>query len=285
MNIRPEWRLDAREVIARIGQLPSLPAAVIELMTAIEQDDIDTDHIAAKIAQDHGLSTRILRVANSPFYGQSSRVATITDAVVVLGLRAVRTMATAAAVTSALHPDLATGFDPRVFWRHSVGTALLARALAEQRRGNADEAFTAGLLHDIGRVALAQCYPRHAAEVVRVQQELDCQTADAEHAVIGIDHALIGEMLALRWHFPKPLANAIGGHHVPPENDPGGLAGLLHVADALAHALDFGGDPRAMMPRLSPACWASIALSWHESRVVFEKASAQFETACETLMN
>lgn len=282
---REQWRLTAQEVAAGIDTLPSLPTAVVELMTTIDRDDVDTDAIARKIAQDQGLSARILRVANSPFYGQSKRVATIGDAVVVLGLRAVRTMATAAAVTGAIRLDPASGFDLQVFWKHSIGTALLARAIAGQRRGNPDEAFTAGLLHDIGRVALVQCFPRHAAEVARVRNELDCHTLDAERAVIGVDHALIGELLALRWRFPQPLAEAIGYHHAPPENAGSGLSCALHVADALAHALDFDGEAEAMMPRVHPGCWASLSLSWDETRSIFEGASDQFEAICNILVN
>jgi putative nucleotidyltransferase with HDIG domain len=280
-----QWRLTAEEVAAGIDTLPSLPAAVVELISTIDRDDVDTEAIARKIGQDQGLSARILRVANSPFYGQSNRVATIGDAVVVLGLRAVRTMATAAAVTGAIRPDPASGFDLQAFWKHSIGTALLARVIAGQRRGNSDEAFTAGLLHDIGRVALVQCFPQHAAEVARVRDEVDCHTLDAERAVIGIDHALIGKLLALRWRFPKPLAEAIGHHHAPPENAGSGVSCVLHVADALAYALAFDDNDRVMMPRVHPGCWAGLALSWDESRSIFEEADRQFEAISNILLN
>jgi len=279
-----QWRLSAETAAAGIGAIPSLPAAVVELMAAIDRDDVDTDAIAARIARDQGLTARVLRVANSPFYGQTSRVATIADAVMVLGLRAVRTMATAAAVTGVIRVDPTSGFDIRMFWRHSVGAALCARALAARRRLAADEAFTAGLLHDIGRAALAICFPAHSAEIARLQKQLDCHTLDAERAVTGIDHAHIGELLAARWRFPPALCAAIGGHHAPPENEPSGFAALLHVADALAHALDLDGDAEAQMPRLAPACWSAFALSWDETRDIFTDVDTQFDALCESFV-
>lgn len=281
MSDDDQWKLSAAAVAAGIDAVPSLPAAVVELMAAIDREDADTDSIAARIAQDQGLAARILRVANSPFYGQSSRIATIADAVIVLGLRAVRTMATAAAVTGAIRVDPESGFDIAVFWRHSIGTALAARALAKRRRFPPDEAFTAGLLHDVGRAALVLCFPGHAAEIARLRDELDCHALDAERAVTGIDHALAGELLAARWRFPPALCAAIGGHHAPPESEPAGFAALLHVADALAHTLDSGGEPTAQMPRLIPACWSALALSWDETREIFGEVDAQFGALCE----
>lgn len=280
-----EFRLTLAEATRGIGTIPSLPAAVVELMSAIDRDDVDTERIARKIAQDQGLAARILRVANSPFYGQSNRVATIADAVIVLGLRTVRTLATAAAVTGTFRLAPESGLDMRVFWRHSVGTALCARGLARRLGLNVDEAFTGGLLHDVGRIALACCFPRHTAAVAAYQAQFDCLTIDAERALLGIDHAAVGQLLAERWRFPPSLCQAIGQHHAPPEDGVRGLPGGLHLADTLAHALDFDGAPAAMVPRLIPSVWNAAALSWADSRDLFAGVEEQFEALCEVLVS
>lgn len=277
-------RLDVERVLSGINALPSLPASVTELLSSIDDPEADTAAIARRIARDQGLTTRILRVANSPFYGQSHRIASIADAVIVLGLRSVRALAVAASFTSVFKVGADAEAELRAFWQHGISAALCARLLAVRVGVPAEEAFIGGLLHDIGRVALVVSFPRHMAAVAAYRRERDCQPIDAENAVLGLDHALVGRLMSERWRFPSSLCAAIGSHHAPPADAYRQLPGILHLSNAIACALDFGNEPTAMVPRLVPACWEAMALSWDETQRLFADVEAQFGEICDILL-
>ena len=130
-------RLDRDAVLKGVRKLPSLPAVVIELLQSMDNDDADTRQLATKLAHDQALAAKVLRVANSSFYGLQGKVDSIGDAIVVLGLHGLRTLAIAAAVTDVFaSKDKQGGYDLLTFWRHSVAVGLCAREVARQRRMN-----------------------------------------------------------------------------------------------------------------------------------------------------
>ena len=257
-----------QQVVAEIDRLPALSTVVQDLLDYLHHPDVDIGQVALRIARDPTLAARLLRVANSSFYGLQGRVATIADALVVLGLRAVRTLVSGSAVAAHLK-SLATGCDDRAFWSHSAGTALCARVVARKVGANSESAFTAGLLHDIGWLILAARFPEAQQGVAAYRVRNDCYSLAAEHAVLGFDHAQIGAALAARWKFPAEIAAAISGHHSPAEQS--GEAGaqvtmvdLVHVANVLAHALEFPGGEDDLVPPLSAASWQRLGLPWSE---------------------
>lgn len=273
------------EVARGIARLPSLPAVVVELLQSLGNDDVDTGQLARQIARDQALVAKMLRLANSSFYGLQGKINSISDAIVVLGLHGVRTLATAAAVTGAFGATVRQGFDFRVFWRHSIGIALCARALARHMRMSEENAFTAGLLHDIGRLVLASAYPQHLAAVLDYQKQNDCALIEAERAILGLDHAQIGQVLTERWKFPPLMCDVIARHHDPSGLDCPALACVIHVADAITHALDLAGDPNEMVPPICPSCWRAADLGAADLRAIFAEVEVQFEGACGVLLS
>lgn len=276
MTLPPTMPLDAATVASGVAVLPSLPASALDVLHSLDDEAADTAALARKIAGDQALVTRLLRVANSSFYGLSGRVHSIQDALVVLGLRSVRMLATAAAVGRGLGKMAAPGFAFRAFWRNSIGTALAARILARRLHLHEDNAFAAGLLHDIGQLALATCFPQHFTAVEAYRRQFDCHLVDAERAILNLDHALVGKLLAQRWQFPPLLCDAIGQHHGPDNGECNALAAVVHVADAMVHALDLASEETDMVPRIVTAYWNSVGLSWHDSQVVLQELDDQF---------
>jgi putative nucleotidyltransferase with HDIG domain len=258
--------LSLDEVTAKIGHLPSLPAVVAELIESFEDENADGGGIAQKIGQDQALCVKVLRVANSSFYGLQGKVVTVQDAMVVLGFRNVRTLVMAAGVAGSFPAVAAGGFDLRAFWMHGIVTAVCARAFAADAGINPDRAFTAGLLHDIGRVVLASCFPEHYRRVAEYRARHDCYPIEAERHVLGLDHAVVGSALTERWKFAPVIQQAVAGHHAPPgAAAPGGkpdLAGLVHVADVAAHALDLAGDDDELVPQLNAVTWTRMGIAW-----------------------
>lgn len=276
------------ELLAALRDLPPLPSVVLELVESLGHEELSAAQYAAKISRDQALAAKTLRLANSSFYGRGRQVHSVAEAISVLGLRTVRGVVTAAGLAGSFrrHP----GFDHNAFWRHSIGSALCAQALAaELRRDDADLAFTVGLLHDIGRLALASAFAPAYAEVERWRREQDCTDGDAERAVLGIDHAEVGGLIARQWNFAPAIVDAIRHHHEPPHAPPDAagvtLTGIAHVADAIAHALGLAGDADEAVPALVLPVWAACRLDDAACMRLFARTEAQFDTVCEALLH
>lgn len=270
------------DIVRNIRDLPALPAIVLELIRTFGQEDVDIDTLAAKIARDQALAARTLRLANSSFYGLPSRVTTIGQAIVVLGFDAVRTLVAGSGIIGTLSAGGAQ-IDVAGFWRHSMATAVCARSLARHTGLNPENAFIAGLLHDIGRLVLATRFASGYGEVRAWRERGDGWLLEAEQAVLGIDHQQVGLMLAESWKFPLPIRRAIGNHHRPEAEDFGGLASVVHAANAIVHALDLAGEPDALVPPVMDAAWDSLRLDGAVLRAVFRDTCAEYEAASAML--
>ncbi|NHQ91537.1 HDOD domain-containing protein [Janthinobacterium lividum] len=269
-------RLSFEHIIRQIQELPSLPVVVLELLSSMDQDDTDVHMLAQKIELDQALAAKTLRIANSSFYGMQSKVTSIPQAVSVLGFHSIRTVVTACALTGSFAP-VSGGFDFQAFWRHSLATAIAARLLAPHLRVNPETAFTAGLLHDLGTLVLVTRFPAEHALVRSYRQAHDGQMADAELAVIGIDHAQVGSALAGYWKFPETIQQAVADHHAIDRLEAGGLPLAVHLANAVALALDLAGVDDALVPPLSPAGWRSVALDEQAWLALLEQTEHTFD--------
>ena len=252
--------LSVAEIVKRIRDLPPLPAVVFDLMNELESDDAGARLLADKIVQDQALTAKTLRLANSSFYGMQRKVATIHQAIAVIGFDSVRTIVTAAGVIGGFSGGDHSIFNFNKFWRHSLGTAVCARMLAKHAHLNPDQGFIAGLLHDIGVLVLVSYSAPSYQQVLAHRQEKDCSVLEAEQAVLGVDHAKVGRALAEHWKFPPAIQRAIEMHHAPARNDGDLLAAVVHVADAGAHALDLANEEDDMVPPISAEAWNSLDL-------------------------
>jgi putative nucleotidyltransferase with HDIG domain len=273
------------DIVANLDDLPSLPAVVMELLDSIDQENIDISVLAKKVSHDQALTAKTLRLANSSLYGLQVKVTTIQQAITYLGFQTTRNLITAAAVTGCFPEGLCAGFDDRAFWRHSIATACCAKVLARQMRFNQDYAFTAGLLHDIGRLVLVSCFPRQVERVFAYQASHDCYTLDAERAVLGIDHIDAGMALAEHWNFSDTMRLAIAGHHEPEAPGAGFLATIIHVADAVVHALDLAQAPNDLVMPVSPVAWTALGLDEDAYLHLFRETELQYEEITMVLMS
>jgi putative nucleotidyltransferase with HDIG domain len=276
--------LSVEQVTARIHELPSLPAVIVELLQSVNEQDVNIEALATKISHDQALAAKTLRLANSSFYGLPHKVTSIQDAIAVLGLRSVRTLVTAASVTGNFVSTTGGAFHFQAFWRHCIGTALAAKALARQVGMSEENAFTAGLLHDIGRLVLVTRFPEHYRSVLAYRGRTDCELLIAEIEVLGIDHAMVGHALAHYWKFAPVIVEAIASHHATDETQPGSLVGIVHVANAIAHGLDLSGDEEDLVPPVSAAMWNRLGLTQESYLQVFQETESQFESICEILV-
>lgn len=248
-------------LISKINELPPLPAVAIELLKSFDNDDIDTATIARQIGRDQALTAKTLRIANSSFYGLTGKVSSIPDAIAILGFRTIRSLVTASAIASTLPTAKSSQFDYRAFWSHSTGVALAARLLAKRLGQAPESAFTAGLLHNLGCLLLAACFPHEYDAALRFRSEHDCPLLEAEQKALGIDHTAAGDQLAKAWHFPASLRSAIAEHHSPQVGAADPVAHIVHIADILVHGLGLAHLPGESVPPLDIRVWQEFGFT------------------------
>jgi len=275
--------MTAEQILARVQDLPPLPEVVNELIRLMNDDGASGDYLADKLARDPALSAKALRLSNSSFYGLSRQIQTIPEALKVLGRRTVGLMVLAAAASDTLKVHPHTGFDQKVFWRHALGAALIGQALARHLHLNPDLGFTVGLLHDIGQAAMACIVPDLYRQIQAFRLEHDCPALDAEQAVLGTDHAVIGSLLAERWQFAPTIVEAIAHHHAPAMHHGPGLVGVAHLADAISHALGLSGDAHEAVPPTPPDIWSAMAPGNDACLKLFADVESQFAGICAAL--
>ncbi len=252
--------MHVQQLLDQAHRLPSIPKLVQELLQAFDDPNVDTGRIAAKMQLDQALTAKVLRLANSSFYGGSRKISTVNDAVVLLGIDVLRTLVAAGGVVAAFPAP--EGFDLRAFWRKSFMVAGLSRWLV--RRGklrslNAETAFTAGLIHDVGTLLM------HTLDAERMRDvdaaiAAGAPRADTEQMILGYTSVQIGAALARHWHFPDELCEAVVNQAAPmAAKVPNAYAGIVHVARA-CHLLLIGRQP---LEHLFASAAAPVA-SWLE---------------------
>ncbi len=236
--------------IRDVENLPSLPPVALEIIRLTRDEDVAVDRLAGVIQNDPALCAQLLRLLNSPAMGLSCEVRSIPQAVALLGTRSVRTLALGFAYTSALAGSLGEGLDLEQFWRLSVTSAVAARRLALARHPErADEAFLAGLLSDIGRLALCHVAADAYRAIVETARQNCCCVAQIESHLLGVTHARIGGELLAAWGLPSDIATAVRAHHGEElallEGVALELANLSYCAAAIAEL--FAGGEQALL--------------------------------------
>lgn len=273
--------LTIEQVVKAVQQVPSLSAVVAEILASFDKQNLDLDDLAQKLNQDQGLTARLLRVANSPFYGMSGKIGSVNEALVVLGFHNVRSLVSAAGIISQFSESENNGLDRVGFWQHGIATAVCAQVLAKDAGQNQALAFTAGLLHDIGKLVLDAYFCDNFRQTLAHQAAKDTNLIEAEHAVLGVDHSAVGFELAKRWKFPAAIQMAIRDHHQP-ERESATLTDLVHVANVFAHALDIGNAGYDMVPPLSSGAWSRLGLNWESMPAQMAEMERQY--ACLSLL-
>lgn len=272
------------DIVSKLVDLPSLPAVVMELLSSIDQENVDISVLAKKVSHDQALTAKTLRLANSSLFGLQVKVTTIQQAITFLGFQTTRNLITAAAVTGCFPEGQCPGFDDKAFWRHSIASAACCKVMARRVRFNQDYAFTAGLLHDIGRLVLVSSFSAQYRQVMEYRNLNDCTVLDAERAVMGIDHVVAGVALAEHWNFSDTMKMAIAFHHDPEAPGAGILAAIVHVANAIVHALDVAGEEDDLVPAVSSSAWTALGLNQEAYLHVFRETELQFEEITLLLM-
>jgi putative nucleotidyltransferase with HDIG domain len=256
--------LTPQRLVASIKDLVTLPDVAMRIARMVNDPNSSAADIGREVSKDPALTARLLRIANSPALGQNGKVATISRAITLLGVRQVRDLTvglTAVRTFDGIGNELVTMAS---FWRHSVLCAVAATQIAERRKGSRDDSpFIAGLLHDIGQLVLYSRAPELArrALLMSVDDPDDMGLYVCEREVMGFDHAAVGVALARNWGLPLALQECIEFHHEPERAPSHPLeAATIHVANSVAVLAEIGSTDLTDAPRISDAALRATKL-------------------------
>ena len=239
----------------RLERLPPFPEAATRALEELGRDNIDFTRLEQVIGRDPVLTARILRIANSPFYGFPRKIAAIKDACILTGAPTLRNLIVASVAMRQFPVNNSAPLDRAALWRHSAQCAAFAAELAPAARQARDVAFTAGLLHDIGKLAIDALFPEECARVRACGDSLSAETE-----VLGATHADIGARVAELWGLPHAIRDAIAAHHTPWPGKTSSLADVVYAANVLTHAMGDAVDGTQAWLRVDAEVLARLTL-------------------------
>jgi HD-like signal output (HDOD) protein len=221
-----------------IEDLPSLPQVMERILETIEDENSSSKDLTEILELDHSISTSILRMANSAFYGLPSRVDSIRRAVVLLGFDTVRMLALATSVLDAFSGREALGLDPLDFWMHALGAAKAGQVIGRKHTSvhASDACFTGALLHDLGKFLLGLTLKKEYADICQEAAKTERDLCHVEMDRLKMTHAKVGAWVAEKWRFPAPIIDMIANQYKPTTKE----AEVVRLADIVSRAADFG---------------------------------------------
>jgi putative nucleotidyltransferase with HDIG domain len=283
--------MDANGILKRlenIEELPTLPAIALEVNRMLQDEDISVKQVAKTIETDQAMVPKILKLVNSAFFGLRSKISSISHAIMILGFNTVRNAAVSVSIIDTFSgKEVAEGFDVRDLWRHSIGVATTSRYLAhELHLPSPEDAFTGGLLHDMGKVVLSQYLPDLFKKVWTSAKENRLSFYQAEKKEIPIDHAQIGAFLSKRWQLPPYLTDAIRYHHsVSKTAQDVDLLMVVHVANILVNSLQADSNGSVDISAIYPDAANSMMDQLKSAGEWYPKLAEEIEAACRFFLN
>ncbi|MEM9753521.1 MAG: HDOD domain-containing protein [Planctomycetota bacterium] len=235
---------NVQSAIREISHIATLPEVTLKIIKLVEDPNSTAQDLNKVITNDPALGARILKVVNSAFYGLPGQIGSINRAIVLLGLNAVKNIAIAASLAKLFRGGkVCSCFDAKELWTHSIASATATKMLAEKAGlGLPDEAFLAGLIHDIGLMVEMQARRAEFVEAIETSHSQGRSLREVEAELIGATHEQFGQALCKLWKFPVSFQNVAGYHHRPLElpEDCRALPSLVHLADVLTKQLEMG---------------------------------------------
>jgi len=249
-------RTEIIHVIKDTRSLPTIPGIINKLSSLAEDGRVSVDEMARVVASDQVLSAKVLKLVNSPFYGFSGRISTVSKALILLGVNVVKSLAISSSIFEIMEKNVVG------LWEHSLGAAVAANIIA--RRLNlpeCEEISTAALLHDIGKVIIKIRLEKDYDNLMAVIKEKEIPMIDAERELLNIDHAEIGQFLGKSWLLPEKLIEPIACHHnVEKSKAQRAKTAVVHLSDVLVKASGFGNSGDDFVPRIQPLAWEKLGL-------------------------
>jgi putative nucleotidyltransferase with HDIG domain len=259
-----------KNIPSLLKSFPSMPAAAVKLLALIDDPDVSVSQIEAILKHDAGLTANILKLANSAYFGVPSKVGSVRQAVLILGLKRLIHMVIASCV-SAIMDKPVSGYDlpPGELWRHSIAVSVAAEGLVKELNiGANEEIFTAALLHDVGKLVLGS-FVQDDFEKIEEALEQDVSFEAAEEMVLETNHADMGARILTQWSLPSDIVNAVRWHHTPESaGEVDTMLDIVHVANVLCLMIGIGAGRDGLQYEPSGAVIERLGLeSYHLEKV------------------
>ncbi|CCQ94628.1 HDIG domain protein [[Clostridium] ultunense Esp] len=242
-------------IVSKVDDMPVLPGRIHKIIEITEDPDSTIDDLEKEILKDQSLTSKILRLANSAYYGYPRKINTVSQATILLGFQTIKSMALASTVSKMMAGELkGYALEKNDLWTQSQTCAIISRYIAKKIKiTNPETAYIAGLLRDIGKTILNHYVEKEYNTIVNRVEFSKVSFLEAEEEILGFNHAQIGEKIAEKWNFPKDLVEAIGLHHTPEEStiDPK-LVSIVHIADAITMIMGIGIGADGLKYNFSP---------------------------------
>ena len=250
--------MDEQEILKKldsIKDIPTLPTIVFELNKLLRDPDTSIQTVCETIEKDQAITLKILKLVNSAFYGFKSKISDLRNAVALLGYNAVRNAIVSLSVINSF-PKRVTlmDFDISLFWKHSLAVAVTSKSIAQlSKKESPDNCLVGGLLHDTGKVIMAQYFPELFEVVWSTLQNEHISFYESEQKTLPIDHAKIGAHLADKWQLPQGLVDAIRWHHeFQPEIKSANFVKNIYLANFIVNAYDLDPELRLDLSKMHP---------------------------------
>lgn len=285
---------DAAQVIklalGRIGEVATLPEVTAKIISVVDDPKSTARDLHHIIKNDPALATKIMKVVNSAFYGLPGQVSDLDRAIVLLGLSAVKNIAISASISRLFANDkMSDKFSARDLWKHSVAVGVATRQFCCRigKKAFAEEAFLAGLIHDLGMLVQRQAFTEQFAEVIQIASKGEKRFCEAETEIIGADHQALGAALAAKWKFPRGLQIVLGYHHniTNLSEDHRVLPSIVYAADVLCCHERIGFHLTAEGQPLDADLLESIGLTEPDLASVREELPEQIMAVEDILMS
>ena len=261
-----EKRKLVKKKLRKLEGLPTLPPIVQKLNLMIEDESSSIHQIAALIEKDQVITTKILRLANSAFYGFPKKVSTVQNALMLLGINVVKVLIITSSIFDIIYKEDVG------LWEHSIGVAACAKILAEKvELKDPQEVATAGLLHDLGRIIQRVTFKEEYEKILELIEN-GKDALQAEKEVLGIDHAEIGSFLMRTWNLPDKLVEAVDAHHdLKKTKKFKKEAAVIHLSDILIHVRGYGTSLYQKIPPLQEKTLKVLKLNLFKTKDIFFK--------------
>ncbi|MFH1215263.1 MAG: HDOD domain-containing protein [Pseudomonadota bacterium] len=258
---------DFRNALRDVKNLPTLPGIISKLTKMAEDPDTTTEQMGKVISKDHILAAKLLKLVNSAFYGFPQKISSLNSAIILLGFNVIKSLIISSSIF-----ELMESQDVEL-WEHSLGCAVVCSVLAKRLDvSDPEEVSTAGLIHDIGKVAIKMELSKESEILSKMIHDKGISMLDAERELLGLDHAEVGGWLAKSWNLPPKLVEPISCHHNPKDaKDEKVAAAIIHFSDILIRGLGYGHGDDIWVPSLSKSAWELLNLSAQDIDEIIEQ--------------
>ncbi|MGE0042622.1 MAG: HDOD domain-containing protein [Vicinamibacterales bacterium] len=265
-----------RSKIEQATNVTTVPQVVQRVGALLDSQNTSAGEVAEEISKDQVLAAKVLKLVNSGFCGFRKPITTMTHAMVLLGFDVVRSLVLSASVFD-LFSAKASALGG--LWQHSLGTARASSLIAERLGAPKPEEYAvAGLLHDIGKVLIAEQFPAEYQRIRATVAERECLQFEAEKEILGVTHADVGMWLLRKWSLPSKLVAPVGHHNnFHPSREFADRSAVVHVADILARAKGIGNGGDNRIPRMDPEAWRVLNLEWSDIAKITRELDVELE--------